>query len=88
MYFVSILIDMYNEFNYFLKNMNFDFNIYRDYYMWILYKLCICKLLYDKWLFKYVYSFYKIKGWLFKFYLMLFYFCVYWNVNIVSIFFY
>lgn len=52
--------------------------------MWILYKLCICKLSYDKWSFKHAYSFRKTKGWLFKFHSTLFHFHIHWNANIVS----
>lgn len=52
--------------------------------MWILYKLCICKLSYDKWSFKHAYSFHKTKRWLFKFHSTLFHFRVHWNANIVS----
>lgn len=54
--------------------------------MLILYKLCICKLSYDKWSFKHAYSFHKTKRWLFKFRSSLFHFHVYWNANIVSTF--
>lgn len=54
--------------------------------MLILYKLCICKLSYDKWSFKHAYSFHETKGWLFKFRSSLFHFHVYWNANIVSTF--